>query len=44
MAVLLLSHPAGLGHDTGPGHPERIDRLPADLETIKAYVRDFAGV
>jgi threonine synthase len=24
--------------------PERIDRLPADLETIKAYVRDFAGV
>ena len=23
--------------------PERIDRLPADLETIKAYVRDFAG-
>jgi threonine synthase len=24
--------------------PERIDRLPADLETLKAYVRDFAGV
>jgi threonine synthase len=24
--------------------PERMDRLPADLETIKAYVRDFAGV
>ncbi|HZC16074.1 MAG TPA: threonine synthase [Caulobacteraceae bacterium] len=22
---------------------ERVDRLPADLETLKAYVRDFAG-
>jgi hypothetical protein len=24
--------------------PEQIDRVAADLETIKAYVRDFAGV
>ena len=24
--------------------PERFDRLPADVETVKAYVRAFAGV
>jgi threonine synthase len=24
------------------GKPERIDRLPADLEAVKAYIRDFA--
>ena len=24
------------------GRPERIDRLPADLEAVKAYIRDFA--
>jgi threonine synthase len=23
---------------------ERIDRLPADIEAVKAYIRDFAGV
>ena len=22
--------------------PERIDRLPADLEAVKSYIRDFA--
>ena len=25
------------------GRAERIDRLPADLEAVKAYIRDFAG-
>jgi threonine synthase len=24
------------------GRPERIDRLPADLEAVKTYIRDFA--
>ena len=27
--VLLITHPAGLDHDTGPGHPERVGRLRA---------------
>lgn len=27
MTTLLISHPAFLAHDTGPGHPERPDRL-----------------
>lgn len=29
MSVLLLTHPSGLAHETGPGHPERIARLRA---------------
>ena len=29
LTTLLLSHPACLDHDTGPGHPERPDRLRA---------------
>lgn len=29
MPTLFLSHAAGLAHDTGPGHPERSDRLRA---------------
>ena len=29
MAALLLTHPSGFLHDTGPGHPERIARLRA---------------
>jgi acetoin utilization deacetylase AcuC-like enzyme len=29
VATLLLSHAASLGHDTGPGHPERADRIRA---------------
>ena len=29
MAVLYVSHPVGLLHDMGPGHPERPDRLRA---------------
>lgn len=27
MTTLYLSHPSCLGHDTGPGHPERPDRV-----------------
>ncbi len=27
MTTLFLSHPSSLDHDTGPGHPERPDRL-----------------
>ena len=34
MSVLLLSHPAGLRHETGPGHPERIARLRAVTEAL----------
>jgi len=29
MTTLLYTHPSFLGHDTGPGHPERADRLRA---------------
>ena len=29
MATLLLTHPSFVGHDTGPGHPERPDRMRA---------------
>ncbi len=29
VATLLLGHPASLGHDTGPGHPERAERIRA---------------
>jgi threonine synthase len=33
-------------HGTGDlaAKPERFDRLPADVETVKSYVRAFAGV
>jgi acetoin utilization deacetylase AcuC-like enzyme len=31
MTVALVTHPACLDHDTGPGHPERADRLRAVL-------------
>jgi acetoin utilization deacetylase AcuC-like enzyme len=34
MPCLLISHAACLGHDTGPGHPERADRLRAVLEAL----------
>lgn len=34
MTTLLLSHPLCLGHDPGPGHPERIDRLRAVLAAL----------
>jgi acetoin utilization deacetylase AcuC-like enzyme len=36
VSVLLLTHPAGLEHDTGPGHPERIARLRAVTEALAA--------
>ncbi len=29
MATALITHPASLGHDMGPGHPERPDRVRA---------------
>ena len=29
MATVLVTHPACLGHDTPPGHPERVERRPA---------------
>jgi acetoin utilization deacetylase AcuC-like enzyme len=34
MTLALVTHPACLDHDTGPGHPERIDRLRAVLAAI----------
>lgn len=36
MSVLLLTHASGLGHDTGPGHPERIERLRAVSAALAA--------
>ncbi len=51
MTTLLITHPAFLAHDTGPGHPERSDRLRAidkvlahdvfkPLQRIEAPLRD----
>ncbi|MDY0884226.1 histone deacetylase family protein [Dongia soli] len=34
MTTALVTHPACLEHDTGPGHPERIDRLRAVLSAL----------
>lgn len=42
MGVLLLTHPSGRAHDTGPGHPERIARLRAVEEALAGP--DFAGL
>lgn len=42
MSLLLLTHPSGHAHDTGPGHPERIARLRA-VEAALAQA-DFAGL
>ncbi len=36
MTIALITHPACLEHDTGPGHPERIERLSAVLGAIDA--------
>lgn len=36
MATALYTHPACLGHDTGPGHPECIDRLKVILTALEA--------
>jgi acetoin utilization deacetylase AcuC-like enzyme len=34
VTTLLLSHPACLDHDTGPGHPERPDRIRAITKAL----------
>ncbi len=36
MTTFYVSHPAFLDHDTGPGHPERADRLRA-IEKVMAH-------
>lgn len=42
MTTLLITHPSFLGHDTGPGHPERPDRMRA---VDKALAHDtFSGL
>ncbi len=51
MTTLLITHPCFLDHDTGPGHPERPDRMRAinkvlehdlfnDLKRVEAPLRD----
>ena len=35
MTVALFSHPAGLDHDTGPGHPECPARLRAVMQALE---------
>lgn len=51
MTTLLISHPSFLNHDTGPGHPERPDRMRAidralaheafkELKRVEAPLRD----
>jgi acetoin utilization deacetylase AcuC-like enzyme len=42
MTTLLLTHPACLGHEPGPHHPERPARLTAILEALQD--REFAGL
>jgi len=42
MATWLLTHDACLTHDTGPGHPERIERLKTVLDTLDDPA--FAGL
>lgn len=53
MSTLLITHPSFVEHDTGPGHPERPDRMRAidtalahelfnDLKREKAPLRDDA--
>ncbi len=39
MSVALFTHPAALGHDTGPDHPECADRLRYVLRALEA--QDF---
>lgn len=36
MSVVLFTHPAGLAHDTGEGHPESAERLRAVLRALEA--------
>ena len=35
MTVALFTHPSGLDHDTGPGHPERPERLRRVLQALE---------
>ncbi len=42
MTTLLLTHPACLRHDMGPGHPERPDRLRAVAAALAAP--EFSGL
>lgn len=47
MATLLITHPSFLEHDTGPGHPERADRMRAidkilGHDVFKGLVREEA--
>jgi acetoin utilization deacetylase AcuC-like enzyme len=42
MTTLLLTHPSFVGHDTGPGHPERPDRMRA-IDRVLAH-ETFAGL
>jgi acetoin utilization deacetylase AcuC-like enzyme len=36
MATLLVTHPSFVNHDTGPGHPERPDRMRA-IDKVLAH-------
>ena len=42
MTTLLFTHPSGIEHDPGPGHPERPDRLRAVLKALGE--EDFTGL
>ena len=42
MATLVLTHPVFVEHDTGPGHPERADRMRA-IDRVLAH-EAFAGL
>ncbi len=42
MSVILFTDKAALAHDTGPGHPERADRLRAVLQALDSP--EFAGL
>jgi acetoin utilization deacetylase AcuC-like enzyme len=49
MTTLLISHPAFLGHETPPGHPERADRIRVlerifESERFAPLARDTADV
>jgi acetoin utilization deacetylase AcuC-like enzyme len=39
LTVLLYTHPASLGHDTGPGHPESIHRMRAIEAVLERETR-----
>ncbi|MDH5822174.1 histone deacetylase family protein [Luteimonas sp. RD2P54] len=41
MKPFLYTHPACLGHDTGPGHPERAERLGAVIQALRNGLPDL---